>query len=332
MRLWGSCPSGRTAETPAAGHRPRRAKGSPPVGETAEISRPLGQAGRWIEARSRRMTICAFSSWTTTRGSGHRCAERCATRGDVDAAANGGSALARILEVPGPDVVLLALGLPDRDGLGVLREIRAAGVLTPVLAVTARAAIGDRVAGLDAGADDYRPPSCARRTVRSWAVSGSSVPAWNWTLRSSTLMPRTTASASATRIGSWLRLQHRCQVILLNQQGVAGRQARQNRPVGPSRRPTATVYAMIRHVPCRISWIHRGGTRLRHREFPVATQSTSRCPRLGNPLPSPGDPWQCVSARRPSTASLRHRAAPPATASLPPAGCRPAWRPPRRRC
>ncbi|MDB5881995.1 MAG: two component transcriptional regulator, winged helix family [Ramlibacter sp.] len=53
------------------------------------------------------------------------------------------------------DLVLLDLGLPKRDGLEVLRSLRARHVTVPVLVATARDAVGDRVAGLDAGADDY---------------------------------------------------------------------------------------------------------------------------------------------------------------------------------
>ncbi|CAG9173616.1 MULTISPECIES: response regulator [Cupriavidus] len=53
------------------------------------------------------------------------------------------------------DLILLDLGLPRRSGLDVLRALRARGVSTPVLILTARDAIADRVAGLNAGADDY---------------------------------------------------------------------------------------------------------------------------------------------------------------------------------
>ena len=53
------------------------------------------------------------------------------------------------------DLVLLDLGLPERDGLDVLREARRRGDSTPVIIVTARDEVRDRVAGLDAGADDY---------------------------------------------------------------------------------------------------------------------------------------------------------------------------------
>ncbi len=53
------------------------------------------------------------------------------------------------------DVVLLDRGLPGEDGLSLLKRLRAAGRFTPVLMLTARDAVPDRVAGLDAGADDY---------------------------------------------------------------------------------------------------------------------------------------------------------------------------------
>ena len=53
------------------------------------------------------------------------------------------------------DLVLLDLGLPGRDGLDVLKRLRARHAMTPVLITTARDAIAARVAGLDAGADDY---------------------------------------------------------------------------------------------------------------------------------------------------------------------------------
>ncbi|AOY02019.1 response regulator [Jeongeupia sp. USM3] len=52
-------------------------------------------------------------------------------------------------------LVLLDLGLPRADGLTVLRQLRQRGAATPVLILTARDAVADRIAGLDAGADDY---------------------------------------------------------------------------------------------------------------------------------------------------------------------------------
>ena len=56
-----------------------------------------------------------------------------------------------------PDVVLLDLSLPGRDGLQVLAQARAEGLATPVLILTARGTVGDRILGLNTGADDYLP-------------------------------------------------------------------------------------------------------------------------------------------------------------------------------
>jgi two-component system copper resistance phosphate regulon response regulator CusR len=53
------------------------------------------------------------------------------------------------------DLILLDLGLPGRDGLQILTTLRSKGVKTPVLVLTARDTLQDRVAGLDSGADDY---------------------------------------------------------------------------------------------------------------------------------------------------------------------------------
>jgi two-component system response regulator QseB len=72
----------------------------------------------------------------------------------VDGVSDGRSA-ASALRSSRFDVVLLDLGLPERDGLEVLRELRARGDATPVIIVTARDDVQDRIQGLDAGADDY---------------------------------------------------------------------------------------------------------------------------------------------------------------------------------
>ena len=56
-----------------------------------------------------------------------------------------------------PDVVLLDLSLPGRDGLQVLVDARADGLTTPVIILTARGTVGDRIMGLNTGADDYLP-------------------------------------------------------------------------------------------------------------------------------------------------------------------------------
>ncbi len=73
---------------------------------------------------------------------------------EVEAVADGGEALAAV-ERSAPDAVVLDVGLPGLDGLAVCRRLRAKGLIVPVLLLTARDAVPDRVAGLDAGADDY---------------------------------------------------------------------------------------------------------------------------------------------------------------------------------
>jgi DNA-binding response OmpR family regulator len=66
-----------------------------------------------------------------------------------------GRSAASALQTSTFDVVLLDLGLPHRDGIDVLRELRKRGDSTPVIILTARDEIQHRIAGLDAGADDY---------------------------------------------------------------------------------------------------------------------------------------------------------------------------------
>jgi two-component system response regulator MprA len=68
--------------------------------------------------------------------------------------ANGADAIAEAT-MSAPDAVVLDIGLPDIDGLEVCRRLRDAGNRVPVLMLTARDAVADRIDGLDAGADDY---------------------------------------------------------------------------------------------------------------------------------------------------------------------------------
>jgi two-component system response regulator MprA len=99
---------------------------------------------------------------------------------EVDVAGDGEEALRR-LGAQRPDAVVLDVLMPRLDGLATCRALRAAGDDVPVLMLTARDEVSDRVAGLDAGADDYLPKPFAleellarlrallRRTVRSAA-------------------------------------------------------------------------------------------------------------------------------------------------------------------
>src|SRR3954466_3651612 len=72
----------------------------------------------------------------------------------VEAAADGGAALAAV-ERNVPDAIVLDVTMPGIDGLAVTRRLRAKGLRVPILLLTARDAVHERVAGLDAGADDY---------------------------------------------------------------------------------------------------------------------------------------------------------------------------------
>jgi two-component system copper resistance phosphate regulon response regulator CusR len=72
----------------------------------------------------------------------------------VDTAANGEDAL-YLASLNNYDLVILDVMLPKKDGIAVCRELREAGSTVPVLMLTARDAVQDRIAGLDSGADDY---------------------------------------------------------------------------------------------------------------------------------------------------------------------------------
>jgi two-component system OmpR family response regulator len=89
----------------------------------------------------------------------------------VDVASDGREAEWMGLENP-YDAVVLDVMLPDTDGLDVCRKLREAGCWSPVLVLTARDAVPDRVAGLDAGADDYltKPFSFAELLARLRAL------------------------------------------------------------------------------------------------------------------------------------------------------------------
>ena len=75
---------------------------------------------------------------------------------DVTAVGDGAAALEEAAK-PGVDLLILDLGMPNVDGLTVCRRLRSAGSRMPILVLTARTEVSDRVSGLDAGADDYLP-------------------------------------------------------------------------------------------------------------------------------------------------------------------------------
>jgi two-component system, OmpR family, response regulator MprA len=84
----------------------------------------------------------------------------------VELAGDGLEALDRLAHAP-VDAVVLDVSMPGLDGLEVCRRLRAAGDRTPVLMLTARDAIDDRVEGLDAGADDYLVKPFALRELQA---------------------------------------------------------------------------------------------------------------------------------------------------------------------
>lgn len=83
---------------------------------------------------------------------------------EVDNVFDGEAAMEHIAS-SGYDGIILDIMMPGKDGLEVLRETRGRHILTPVLLLTAKAEIDDRVAGLDAGADDYLPKPFAMKEL-----------------------------------------------------------------------------------------------------------------------------------------------------------------------
>lgn len=83
---------------------------------------------------------------------------------EVDSVFDGEAALSAISE-NGYDGIILDIMMPKRDGISVLTELRRQGNITPVLLLTAKAEVDDRVAGLEAGADDYLPKPFAMKEL-----------------------------------------------------------------------------------------------------------------------------------------------------------------------
>jgi len=107
-----------------------------------------------------------------------------ATEGyEVRTAIDGESGLRAALDEE-PGLVILDIGLPLRSGVDVARELRTRGFRAPVLMLTARSAVSDRVSGLDAGADDYLPKpfenaellARVKALLRRAALSASAAP------------------------------------------------------------------------------------------------------------------------------------------------------------
>lgn len=126
-----------------------------------------------------------------------------------DLATTGARALS-LLPVNDYDLVVLDAGLPDIDGFEVCRRWRKAGGKTPILILTARAAVADRVRGLDAGADDYlaKPFAIEELLARLRALARRPGTALDVTLRFADL-ELDTQSLTAQRGGRTMELSHR---------------------------------------------------------------------------------------------------------------------------
>jgi two-component system response regulator MprA len=104
---------------------------------------------------------------------------------EVELASDGAEALERLAANGQPDAVVLDILMPGIDGLEVCRQIRRRGNGVPVLMLTARDAVGDRVEGLDAGADDYvvKPFALEELLARIRALLRRSTPTTDGVLR-----------------------------------------------------------------------------------------------------------------------------------------------------
>ena len=112
---------------------------------------------------------------------------------EVDSAFDGEEAMDYILKSD-YDGVVLDIMMPKKDGLEVLKEMRSRHILTPVMLLTAKTEIDDRVAGLDAGADDYLPKPFAMKEflarIRSMTRRSKEYGASELTFEDITLSPK----------------------------------------------------------------------------------------------------------------------------------------------
>jgi two-component system response regulator MprA len=131
----------------------------------------------------------------------------------VTVAADGGAALAAT-ERDVPDLIVLDVGLPILDGLAVCRRLRGKGLVTPILMLTARDAVVDRVAGLEAGADDYliKPFAVQELVARLRALGRRGQRSEPWLTYADLTLDR--VARTATRSGRQLQLTGREAALL----------------------------------------------------------------------------------------------------------------------
>jgi two-component system, OmpR family, response regulator MprA len=144
----------------------------------------------------------------------------------VEASPDGGAALAAV-ERSAPDLVVLDLAMPGLDGFAVANRLREKGLALPILLLTARDGIADRVAGLDAGGDDYlvKPFATEELLARVRALLRRGEPAEMLAYGDLAL---DLATRSATRAGRDLDLSAReadlLELLLLNRRRVVSRE------------------------------------------------------------------------------------------------------------
>jgi two-component system response regulator MprA len=134
---------------------------------------------------------------------------------EVTVAADGGAALAEA-ERAAPDVIVLDVAMPALDGLAVCRRLRSKGLPTPILMLTARDAVPDRVAGLEAGADDYlvKPFAVQELIARLRALTRRGTDAHASTVRSYADLTLDVQTRKATRGGRPIELTGREAALL----------------------------------------------------------------------------------------------------------------------
>jgi two-component system response regulator MprA len=149
---------------------------------------------------------------------------------EVTVAGDGGAALVAA-ERSAPDVIVLDVAMPAIDGLAVCRRLRGRGLPTPILMLTARDAVADRVAGLEAGADDYlvKPFAMQELIARLRALTRRGKPADE--LLSYADLVLDTASRSVTRGSRAITLTGRESALLALLLSDAGRPVTRERAI-----------------------------------------------------------------------------------------------------
>ena len=162
----------------------------------------------------------------------------------VTAVADGGSALAQV-ERSLPDAIVLDVAMPGLDGLAVTRRLREKGLAVPILLLTARDALPERVAGLDAGADDYlvKPFEVEELTARVRALLRRNQPPGEHVAYADLTLD--VEAAAARRGGRDLGLTRReaelLELLLRNARGVVTREVALERVWGGEAEASANV-------------------------------------------------------------------------------------------